>query len=98
MSTRTSWFPRIADFPAGRNRKRVDPGAVSGYCDRMAVKSPKKSPVNKSGPKVVEKEVITLRIGPADKKKLIAHCAQRAKAENRQISYNKAILELIQGL
>ncbi len=49
-------------------------------------------------PKDKEIEVITLRIGPADKRKLIAHCAQRAKAENRQISYNRALLEMIQAL
>lgn len=63
----------------------------------MAV-TPKKRSTKAPASKDKDVEVITLRIGAADKRKLIAHCASRARAENRQISYNRALLELIQAL
>lgn len=40
-------------------------------------------------------EVITLRIGKPDKAQLLAYCAKRAKAQGSQMSFNKAIIELI---
>jgi len=43
-------------------------------------------------------EVITLRIDRQHKSKLLDHCAKRAKKEGRQMSFNRAIIEWIEGL
>lgn len=46
-----------------------------------------------------EKEfvVITLRIDRATKKKLHTYCLQRSKDEDKRVSYNAGIIELIQN-
>ena len=43
-------------------------------------------------------EVITLRIARQHKAKLLDHCAKRAKQEGKQMSFNRAIIEWIEGL
>ena len=45
-----------------------------------------------------EYEVITLRIAKAHKAKLLEHCAKRAKQEGKQMSFNRAIIEWIEGI
>jgi hypothetical protein len=45
-----------------------------------------------------EYEVITLRIDKSHKAKLLDHCAKRAKQEGRQMSFNRAIIEWIEGI
>lgn len=42
-------------------------------------------------------EVITLRIRPATKQKLFSHCQKRAAKEGAQVSYNQAIIDLIEA-
>lgn len=46
-----------------------------------------------------EKEVvvITLRIDQAAKKKLHTYCLQRSEEEGSRVSYNQAILEMIEA-
>jgi hypothetical protein len=41
--------------------------------------------------------VITLRIDPRAKKKLHKYCLQRSGQEGKRVSYNQAIIELIEG-
>jgi hypothetical protein len=41
--------------------------------------------------------VITLRIDPAAKKKLHAYCLTRSREEGKRVSYNQAIIEMIEG-
>jgi hypothetical protein len=43
-------------------------------------------------------EVITLRIDREHKATLLDHCARRAKQEGKQMSFNRAIIEWIEGL
>lgn len=43
-------------------------------------------------------EVITLRIQKEHKARLLDHCAKRAKQEGKQMSFNRAIIEWIEGL
>ena len=43
-------------------------------------------------------EVITLRIDRQHKAKLLDHCARRAKQEGKQMSFNRAIIEWIEGM
>lgn len=68
----------------------------------MAVKSLRKrsskKPAAVKNGSAKEYEVITLRIGKPHKAKLLAHCAVRAKAEGKQVSFNRAIIEFIDKL
>jgi len=41
--------------------------------------------------------VITLRIDPGAKKKLHAYCLSRSREEGKRVSYNQAIIEMIEG-
>jgi len=51
-----------------------------------------------NGAVVKDYEVITLRIDRAHKARLLDHCARRAKQEGKQMSFNRAIIEWIEGL
>ena len=66
-------------------------------------KSNPKKPVKTRLPKPAngetkQYEVITLRIARVHKSKLLDHCAKRAKQEGKQMSFNRAIIEWIDGL
>lgn len=50
----------------------------------------------KTGSEEKEFVVITLRIDRATKKKLHTYCLQRSKDEDKRVSYNAGIIELIQ--
>lgn len=41
-------------------------------------------------------EVITLRIRPQTKQKLLSHCQKRGKKEGTQVSFNQAIIDMIE--
>ncbi len=43
-------------------------------------------------------EVITLRIDRQHKAKLLTHCTKRANQQGKQMSFNRAIIEWIDGL
>ena len=69
----------------------------------MAVKSRSrtKKPAKKAksnGHAVKDYEVITLRIDRPHKAKLLDHCSRRAKQQGKQMSFNRAIIEWIEGL
>jgi hypothetical protein len=69
----------------------------------MAVKSHSRSKTRakkakSNGHAAKDYEVITLRIARQHKAKLLDHCAKRAKQEGKQMSFNRAIIEWIQGL
>jgi len=69
----------------------------------MAVKSRSRikrrtKKANGNGHAAKDYEVITLRIARQHKAKLLDHCAKRAKQEGKQMSFNRAIIEWIQGL
>lgn len=59
-------------------------------------KKPAKAKAN--GHPVKDYEVITLRIARPHKAKLLEHCARRAKQQGKQMSFNRAIIEWIEGL
>lgn len=42
-------------------------------------------------------EMITLRIRPETKLRLLRHCQRRSLDEGRQLSYNQAIIDLIEA-
>lgn len=63
---------------------------------RLAKKAKSKSKSN--GHAAKDYEVITLRIARPHKAKLLDHCARRAKQEGKQMSFNRAIIEWIEGL
>lgn len=50
-----------------------------------------------SGDEEKEFVVITLRIDRATKKRLHAYCLQRSEDEDKRVSYNAGIIELIQA-
>ena len=73
----------------------------------MAVKSrakvkkrPKKAAATNGNGHGVAKdyEVITLRIDRAHKSRLLDHCSKLAKQLGKQMSFNRAIIEWIEGL
>lgn len=53
----------------------------------------------KNGSAAEEKDfvVITLRIAPGAKQKLHAYCLKRSKEEGKRVSYNQAIIEMIEA-
>lgn len=66
---------------------------------RVKTPSAKASAKTKAnGHAVKDYEVITLRIARQHKAKLLEHCAKRAKQEGKQMSFNRAIIEWIEGL
>lgn len=84
----------------------VDCSDSTDYFAAMPAKRRKKAKkrTNGSSPKpkrgaaaVRDYEVITLRIKSRDKVRLLAHCQHRTKIGERQISYNQAIIDLIQN-
>lgn len=82
--------------------KPFDACAAIGYGGAMAVKSRSKTkkPVRKANGHAGAKEyeVITLRIDRPHKAKLLKHCARRAEQQGKQMSFNRAIIEWIEGL
>ena len=51
-----------------------------------------------NGHAVKDYEVITLRIDRQHKAKLLFHCGKRAQQQGKQMSFNRAIIEWIEGL
>jgi hypothetical protein len=91
--------------------KEVDACAATGYGGAMAVKARSKpakrakkastkasAGTNGNGHAVKEYEVITLRIDRQHKAKLLEHCSKRAKQLGKQMSFNRSIIEWIEGL
>jgi hypothetical protein len=61
--------------------------------------SPKaKAATNGNGHAVKDYEVITLRIDRQHKAKLLKHCSKRAEQLGKQMSFNRAIIEWIEGI
>lgn len=59
----------------------------------------KKNGVEKNGStRKKDQQVITLRIGKPQKSRLLAHCHRLSKERGKQVSFNAAIIEMIESL